>query len=178
MSGHNKWSKIKHKKAASDANKSKVFSKLVKLIQNESKACGGDVNSPGLRSAIEKAKKESMPADNIERAIKKGQDKDLASLELVTYESYGPGGAGIIIEALTSNRNKTAAEVRHILSKNNLALASTGSVSWSFTKADGSWIANSETEVEISKEDGEKLEKILDEFDENEDVQEVYTNVK
>lgn len=178
MSGHNKWSKIKHKKAASDANKSKVFSKLVKLIQNESKACGGDVNSPGLRNAIDKAKKESMPADNIDRAVKKGQDKDLASLETVVYESYGPAGVGIVIEALTNNRNKTAAEVRHILSKNGLALAGEGSVKWLFTRNDGQWNSNPETEVEISEEDGEKLDKILEEFDENEDVQEVYTNAK
>ena len=97
MSGHNKWSKIKHKKAASDAKKSKIYSKLVKLIQSESKDAKGDISSPGLRTAIDKAKAENMPKDTIDRAVKKGASSDAASMEHVTYEAYGPGGCAIRI---------------------------------------------------------------------------------
>jgi transcriptional/translational regulatory protein YebC/TACO1 len=100
MAGHNKFSKIKHKKAATDAAKSKVFSRLSKLITAESKKCNGDVNSPSLAQAIESAKKENMPKDTIERAIKKGTDSDTAAMDQMTYESYGPGGSAIIIEGL------------------------------------------------------------------------------
>lgn len=176
MSGHNKWSKIKHKKAASDAQKSKVFSKLVKLIQNESKACEGNIDSPGLKSAIEKAKKVNMPSDNIDRAIKKGKEDTSASMETVVYEAYGPGGVAMIIEGLTGNRNKTAQEVRHALTKNNLSLAATGSASWAFERVGGEYAPK--TMTEISDEDAEKLESLIDELEELEDVQEVFTNAE
>jgi len=176
MSGHNKWSKIKHKKAATDAQKSKIFSKLVKLIQVEAKICNGDVNSPSLKAAIEKAKKANMPADNISRAVKKGASSDSSNMEQVVYEAYGPGGVAIIIDGLTDNRNKTAQEVRHILTKNGLSIAETGSASWAFTKTGAEYIPN--TMTEISEEDGNKLRKIIDELEENEDVQEVYTNAE
>jgi transcriptional/translational regulatory protein YebC/TACO1 len=108
MSGHNKWSKIKHKKGAEDAKRSKIFSRLSKMITNESKKANGDVSSPGLATAIESAKKENMPKDTIERAVKKGTDNDTASMDSVTYEAYGPGGCAIIIEGLTDNKNRSA----------------------------------------------------------------------
>ena len=174
MSGHNKWSKIKHKKAASDAKKSKIYSKLVKLIQVESKITRGDTSSPSLRAAIEKAKAENMPKDTIDRAVKKGASSDTAAMEHVTYEAYGPGGCAIIIEGLTDNKNRIAAEVKHSLSKNGLSLAAPGSASWAFEKTSDGWI--SKTNTPISDEDDIKLEKILDELDENDDVQDVYTN--
>lgn len=174
MSGHNKWSKIKHKKAASDAAKSKIYSKLVKLIQVESKAAGGDTTSPGLRTAIDKAKAENMPKDTIDRAVKKGASNDTAAMESVTYEVYGPGGCALIIEGLTDNKNRTAAEVKHILTKNGLQLATPGSATWAFEKTADGW--NAQTTTQISPEDGEKLEKILELLDENDDVQDVYTN--
>jgi len=176
MSGHNKWSKIKHKKAASDAKKSKVFSKLVHLIQIESKKAGGDINSPNLKKALEKAKKENMPKENIDRAIKKGSSGDYANLESVTYESYGPGGVGIIIETLTDNRNRTGAEIKQILSKNGLGLSGPGSVSWSFEKKDGEWAAKTFTNLE--GEDSKKLEIVMDVLENQEDVQAIYTNIK
>lgn len=176
MSGHNKWSKIKNKKAATDAQKSKVFSKIVKLIQNESKASAGNLNSPGLKSAIEKAKAANMPSDNISRAIKKGTESNSASMEQVVYEAYGPGGVAIIIDGLTDNKNKTAQEIRHILTKNGLSLAATGSASWAFEKTGSEFIPK--TMTKISDEDGEKLDKIIEELEENEDVQEVYTNAE
>ena len=176
MSGHNKWSKIKHKKAATDAQKSKVFSKLVKLIQVEAKASGGNLDSPNLKSAIEKAKKANMPSDNIDRAVKKGAGGDSANMEQVVYEAYGPGGVAIIIDGLTDNRNKTAQEVRHILTRNGLSIAESGSASWAFTKTGAEYVANTMTEV--SEEDGEKLSRIIEELDECDDVQEVYTNAE
>ncbi|AKM83955.1 TPA: YebC/PmpR family DNA-binding transcriptional regulator [Candidatus Campbellbacteria bacterium] len=176
MSGHNKWSKIKHKKEASDAQKSKIFSKLVKLIQNESKASGGNIDSPSLKSAVEKAKAANMPSDNISRAIKKGAESNSTNMEQVVYEAYGPGGTALIIDGLTDNKNKTAQEIRHILTRNGFSLAATGSASWAFTKTGAEYIPN--TMVKISEEDGEKLNKLIEEFEENEDVQEVYTNAE
>ena len=176
MSGHNKWSKIKNKKATTDAQKSKVFSKLVKLIQNESKICGGSIDSPSLKSAIEKAKAANMPSDNINRAIKKGVESGSTNMEQVVYEAYGPGGAAIIIDGLTDNKNKTAQEIRHILTRNGLSLATTGSASWAFAKTGAEYIPN--TMVEISDEDGEKLDKIIEELEENDDVQGIFTNAE
>jgi YebC/PmpR family DNA-binding regulatory protein len=175
MSGHNKWSKIKHKKALTDAKKSKVFSKFVKLIQVESKKAGGDVNSPGLRTAIEKAKSENMPSDNIERAVAKGKSDTVADMEHLLFETYGPGGSAIIIEGLTDNNNRTAPEIKHILTKRGLGLASPHSVTWAFEKVDGTWQAK--TPHEVSPEDLEKLEGLIEELEDHDDVQSVYTNV-
>jgi len=175
MSGHNKWSKIKHKKALTDAKKSKVFSKFVKLIQVESKKAGGNTDSPGLRAAIEKAKAENMPLSNIERAVAKGKTDTGADMEHVLYEAYGPGGSAIIMEGLTDNRNRTAAEIKHILNKHNIQLAVPHSASWAFEKVDGEW--QSKTLTEISEEDTEKLEKLIEELEDHDDVQGVYTNV-
>lgn len=176
MSGHNKWSKIKHKKGAEDARRSKIFSRLSKQITNESKKANGDVNSPGLASAIEAAKKENMPKDTIERAVKKGTDKDTATLEAVTYETYGPGGAAIIIEALTDNKNRAAAEIRHILSKAGFELAAPGAASWAFSKEGTDWNPNST--IALSESDQEKLGNLIDTLEENEDVQGVFTNAE
>lgn len=176
MSGHNKWSKIKHKKGAADAKKSKVFSRLSKLITSESKKVNGDMTSPGLITVIEAAKKENMPKDNIERAVKKGTEKDTLAMDAVTYETYGPGGCAIVIEALTDNKNRTAAEIRHILTKNGgYELAAQGSALWAFTKNGTEWIANSK--IDLGDEDGEKYGNLLDALEENEDVQGVFTNV-
>lgn len=174
MSGHNKWSKIKHKKASSDAKKSAVFGKIVRFLTVESKKAGGDRNSPGLRAAIEKAKAANMPSDNIDRAIQKGLAADSAVMEANTYETYGPGGVAIIIETLTDSKNRTAAEVKHLLSAQGFALAAPGSASWAFTKESGVWIPN--TTLDVSDEDAEKLGALVDALEELEDVQDVYTN--
>lgn len=175
MAGHNKWSKIKNKKAVTDAQKSKVFSKLVKFITIESKKAKGDINSPNLRNAIIKAKSENVPNDNIERAIKKGVGGEGDNMEQITYESYGPGGCALMIEALTSNRNKASQEIKHILSKNGFELATPGSASWAFTKnMESGWTPN--TYVSISDEDSEKLNSLIEELENNEEVQEVFCN--
>jgi YebC/PmpR family DNA-binding regulatory protein len=175
MSGHSKWSKIKHKKALTDARKSKEFSKLAKFIAVESKKAGGDVNSPGLRFAIEKAKQSNMPSDNIERAVQKGKAGEGETVEHVLYEAYGPGGSAIIIEGLTDNKNRTAAEIKHLLNKHDAQLASQGAASWAFEKSDGIW--KPKTTMLISDEDSEKLSELISELEEHDDVQGVYTNV-
>ncbi|HMO78750.1 MAG TPA: YebC/PmpR family DNA-binding transcriptional regulator [Candidatus Paceibacterota bacterium] len=176
MSGHNKWSKIKNKKGVEDAKRSQKFSKLSKLITSVSKRVDGNTTSPELVAIVEIAKKENMPKDTIERAIKKGTDSNTTSMESVLYETYGPGGTAIMIEGLTDNKNRTAAEIRHILSKNGFDLAQPGSASWAFSKENGKWIAN--TLVDLSDEDLEKLSNLVDILEELEDVQEVFTNAE
>lgn len=176
MSGHNKWSKIKHKKEVSDSKKSKIFSKLVRYLTVESKKASGDVNMPGLRLAIAKAKEANMPIENIERAVKKGSTDTSESMENITYEAYGPGGSAIIIEALTENRNKAAQEIKHILSKNGFSLAGMGSVTWSFKRNDRVWTATQT--MSLPDEDLEKLEILVEQLEDNDEVQDVYTNVE
>src|SRR5213594_3572350 len=120
MSGHSKWSSIKHKKGAADAKRGKLFSKLARAIIVAAKEGGGDpANNLALQNAIEKARSYSMPKDNIERAVAKGSgaDADAQAFETVIYEGYGPEGVAVIVEALTDNRNRTAADVRHLFSK-------------------------------------------------------------
>lgn len=175
MAGHSKWKQIKHKKAATDAKKSKVFSKLAQLIAVEAKKANGDIHAPGLRTVIAKARSENMPAENIERAIKKASEqKD--GLEMVTYEGYGPNGVGIIIEALTGNRNKTSQEIKHAFSKHGGNLGAIGSVSWGFTKNDEGWIPVHT--IPLSDEDTEILSLLVDTLEELDEVHEVYTNAE
>ncbi|OHA98020.1 MAG: hypothetical protein A3E02_00625 [Candidatus Zambryskibacteria bacterium RIFCSPHIGHO2_12_FULL_38_34] len=180
MSGHNKWSKIKNKKAVTDAQKSKMFGKLVRFIGVESKKSKGDTNAPGLRAAIEKAKEANVPSDNIERAIKKGMGGEGGEMEQITYEAYGPGGCALIIEALTENRNKAAQEIKHILSKNGFELAAPGSAVWAFEKNPpqngGGWTPKNT--MQIGEEDSTKLEVLIDELEENDEVQDVFTNAE
>lgn len=177
MSGHNKWSQIKHRKGAADKAKSNIWGKLAKRIIVESKLANGDVTSPTLRTWIEKARKENMPKDNIERAVQKGVSKDAGTMESILYESYGPGGSAILISAVTDNRNRTAQEIKHLLSKNGLALASQGSAMWAFQKdAEGGFTPT--TTVPLNEADNTALMKVLEEIDAHDDVEDVYTNAE
>lgn len=176
MSGHNKWSKIKHKKAVADQQKSKLFSKYVQRIKVESKKSGGDVESPGLRSAIASAKSVNMPASNIEKAIKSGVSSDSDTLSEVLYEAYGPGGVALIVDAVTDNNNRTAAEIKHIFSKRGLSVAAPGSSVWAFENIHGEWVPN--TTITLSDSDSSKLADLLEELDNHDDVQKIYTNKK
>lgn len=176
MSGHNKWSKIKNRKTVTDARKSKIFTKMVRLLTVEAKKAKGNVESPGLRTAIEKAKSVNVPNENIERAIKKATDSSAGEMETVTYEAYGPGGVAVIIEGLTDNRNKAAAEVKHILSKHSSTLAAIGSASWAFEKTKDGWTPK--TTTLISEEDFAKLELLVEELEDNDEVQEIFTNAE
>lgn len=134
MSGHSKWSTIKHKKAATDARRGKLFSRILREITVAARLGGGDPKgNPRLRTAILDARSNSMPNDNIERAIKKGTGELEAEVyEEVLYEGYGPGGIAILIEGLTDNRNRAAGEIRHLFTRNGGNLAEAGSVSWMF----------------------------------------------
>ena len=137
MSGHSKWSSIKHKKGAADAKRGKLFSKLSRAIIVAAKEGGGDpANNLALQNAIEKARSYSMPKDNIERAVAKGSgaDADAQAFETVIYEGYGPEGVAVIVEALTDNRNRTAADVRHLFSKSDGNLGTAGAVAWLFER--------------------------------------------
>lgn len=178
MSGHNKWSKIKHRKAGTDAQKSKIFSKMAKAISTASREANGDTSSPALRAAIDKAREYNMPNDNIERAVKKGAGADAESFESITYEAYGPGGSALIIESLTTNKNKAAQEVKHILSSNGFSLAAPGSASWAFTKDPTTHDLQPITPIQISEDDAKQLEKLINDLEENDEVQAVYTNAE
>ncbi len=136
MSGHSKWHSIRHKKAAVDAKRGKVFTKIIKEISVAARINGGDVDSnPRLRTAVAAAKEQNMPQDNIKRAILKGTgDLPGQSYEETTYEGYGPGGVAIYLEVLTDNKNRTVAEIRHLFAKYNGNLGETGSVAWMFDK--------------------------------------------
>jgi YebC/PmpR family DNA-binding regulatory protein len=137
VSGHSKWSSIKHKKGAADAKRGKLFSKLSRAIIVAAKEGGPDpAGNLALQNAIEKARSYSMPKDNIERAIARGSgaDSDAESFETVVYEGYGPSGVAVIVEALTDNRNRTASEVRHAFDKNDGNLGTSGAVAWLFER--------------------------------------------
>jgi YebC/PmpR family DNA-binding regulatory protein len=137
MAGHSKWAGIKHKKAIVDSRRGKLFTKLARAITVAAKEGGGDVEgNPRLALAVQKARDASMPKDNIERAIAKGTGAgaDAAALETIMYEGYGPGGVALLIEAVTDNRNRTGADVRHALSKGNGSLGEPGSVAYNFDK--------------------------------------------
>ena len=137
MSGHSKWSSIKHKKGAADAKRGKLFSKLSRAIIVAAKEGGGDPSGNlALQNAIEKAKSYSMPKDNIDRAVAKGSgaDADASAFETVIYEGFGPSGVAVIVEALTDNRNRTASDVRHTFAKNDGSLGGSGAVAWLFER--------------------------------------------
>jgi YebC/PmpR family DNA-binding regulatory protein len=136
MSGHSKWSTIKHKKAATDAKRGKLFTKLIKELTIAAKLGGGDVDgNPRLRSAVAAARAANMPRDNMKRAIKKGTGElPGVSYEEVTYEGYGPGGVAILIETLTDNRMRTTPEIRHLFTKHNGSMGEPNSVGWMFQK--------------------------------------------
>jgi YebC/PmpR family DNA-binding regulatory protein len=173
MSGHNKWSKIKHKKAASDAQKSKIFSKHSAMITVEVRKAGGDVTASNVQAAVDRAKKDSMPKDNIERALAKGSGAGADALEEVVFEGYGPGGVAMLILAVTDNNNRTAPEVRHVFSKAGLELGTPGSAAWAFSKEGSEYTPN--TPMELDDETGEKLADFIEKLEELDDVTAVYT---
>ncbi len=173
MSGHNKWSQIKHKKAKTDGQKSKVFSKHALNITMESRKANGNLSSPGLSAAIERAKKDSMPKENIDRAVAKGSGADGTTLTEVLYETYGPGGVAVLITAVTDNANRTTPEIKHLLSKLSYQLGGTGSASWAFAKSVDGYVPN--TPMSLSDEDGEKLANLIEALEEHDDIQDIYT---
>ena len=160
MSGHSKWSTIKHKKGAADAKRGKVFTRIIKEMTIAARLGGGDVDgNPRLRSAVAEAKANNMPKDNIDRAIKRGTGElEGATYEELTYEGYGPGGVAIIVEVLTDNTNRTTPEIRHIFEKQGGNLGTPGSVKFQFEKkgyfAVEKSAANEDNLMEIALEAG------------------------
>jgi len=155
MSGHSKWSTIKRKKGAIDAKRGKIFTKIIKEITLAARLGGGDIEGNSrLRQAVAAAKEENMPKDNIERAIKKGigGGEGAANYEEVTYEGYGPGGVAVLVEVMTDNKNRTVAEIRHILSKHGGNLGENGCVSWIFSKKGSVVIEKKEIEEDALME--------------------------
>ena len=152
MSGHSKWSSIKHKKGAADAKRGKLFSKLARAIIVAAREGGADpANNLALQNAIEKARSYSMPKDNIERAIARGSGAgaDSEAFEQITYEGYGPNGVAVIVEALTDNRNRTASDVRHVFTKNEGNLGTSGAVAWLFERKGVILVPGSEGEEDV-----------------------------
>ena len=175
MSGHSKWHSIKHKKGAADAKRGKIFTRLIKELTVAARAGGGDPDmNPRLRTIIADAKSNNMPAENIKRAIRRGTGEEPGvSYEEVQYEAYGPGGAAMIIDVLTDNKNRTVGELRHLLEKHSGNLAATNAVAWMFTKK--GYIV-----VDKSKADEEKLMNAVldagaDDFQDDEDNWEVFS---
>lgn len=177
MSGHSKWSKVKHQKAITDAKKGKVFSKMAKLITIAARKGGDPEINPSLRLAIEKARGVNMPKENIQRAIKRGTGEDKeAKLEEITYEAYGPNGTPLIIETITDNKNRTLSEIKNILNNHKGKLAGAGSVKYMFDKKGEDWMPK--YPMDITDENlKNQLTKLFEALDEQDDVKEIYSNV-
>jgi len=173
MSGHNKWSKIKHKKGATDATRSKLFSRHSRLITMEVKKAGGSTDSANVLSAVERAKKDSMPKDAIERALLKGTGAGADTMLEIMFEGYGPGGVPLLIEAVTDNNNRTAPEIRFIFSKAGLELGAPGSAAWAFTKSDG--VYTPQNPIELDDAAGEALAEFIEKLEDQDDVTNVFT---
>jgi len=187
MSGHSKWSKVKHQKAITDVRKSKIFSKMVKMIAVAARKGGDPEMNSALRLAIEKAKAVNMPNDNIERAIKKGTGEDKEKrLEEITYEAYGPNGIPLMIETITDNKNRTLSEIRHILSRNNGRLSETGSVKWMFDQKGMIEVSSAEKNkdelelaaIDAGAEDVEWKNNVLEIYTKPNDLEKVKENLE
>src|SRR3974377_381068 len=177
MSGHSKWSTIKHKKGAADAKRGRLFTKLIKEITMSARVGGGSVDSnPRLRSAVQAAKKASMPSDNIDKAIKRGTGElEGVTYEEITYEGYGTGGAAILIEAMTDKKNRTTSEVRHLLTKYGGSMGAAGSVAFQFHKKGYIGVEKSAVKEDTLMEAA--LESGAEDFKtEDSDVFEIYTD--
>lgn len=177
MSGHSKWSTIKHKKALTDAKRSKVFSKVSSVITIAARTGGDPAKNPTLRTAIEKAREVNMPKENIDRAIKRGTGEIAgAEIEEVTYGAFGPGEVAILITAITDNKNRTLGEIKQILLEHNAKFAEFSSIQWMFRKDGADWIPNSPVKIEnenVKKE----LDALYEDLDEQQDTSEIYDNI-
>lgn len=173
MAGHNKWSQIKHGKGREDAIKARTFSKLSALISIAAKKEPNPDFNPTLRSHIERAKKESMPQANIERAISRA--KESGELEEFLIEAYGPEGSGIIIDGLTDNKPRSLNEIKIILGEWGMKLANPGSLAWSFDKTDEGY--SPKYKQEVSEESRNKINGLIEELGNREDIKETYSNI-
>jgi len=177
MAGHSHAANIKRKKEAMDAKRGKIFSKLSRLITVTVKEGGGDPDkNPRLKLAIEKAKEANMPKENIERAIKRGTGEiEGAQIEEFTYEAYAPGGVALIIEGITDNKNRTLNEIKQILNRSEAKIASKGSVQYLFNRQGEKWIPK--YTLQVDEKIKKQLENLIAQLKENDDIQEVYSNL-
>ncbi|MEK7629248.1 MAG: YebC/PmpR family DNA-binding transcriptional regulator [Patescibacteria group bacterium] len=182
MSGHSKWSTIKRKKEITDAKKGQLFSKLSKLIEIAAKKGSDPKTNFSLKAVVDKAKASNMPVANIEKAIKKGSGLggNASSLEEILYEVYGPGGVAILITGVTDNKNRTTSDIKHILTQHEASLSGSGSVKWLFESKyeDGNIVWIAKQTIKLNDVDENKLENLMEELDDQEDVAEVYTNAE
>jgi len=178
MSGHSKWHSIKHKKAATDAKRGKIFTRYIKEITVAARLGGGDPESnPRLRHAVDGARAVNMPSDNIKKAIMRGTGElEGVNYEEITYEGYGPGGAAILVETLTDNKNRTVAEVRHTFDKYGGKFGESGCVSWMFSRSGLIVVSRKDVEEDVLMEVA--LENGAEDLRDEEDVFEVITGVK
>lgn len=174
MSGHSKWSQIKHKKGISDQKKGQIFSKLAKKISIAAREGTDPLTNHRLESVIEEARTFNMPKENIERAIKRASDKNTATLNEIIIQAMGPGGIAIIIEGITDNKNRTISEVKHVLTENSFRMVSENSLNWMFNATN--WTPYSPLEVDQATQ--AKLDTLLEILDNNDDVENVYTNLR
>lgn len=173
MSGHNKWQQIKHKKGISDQKKGQLFSKLAKKISITARDDPNPSANYKLQAIIEEARGFNMPKENIERAIKRAAERGAAILETIIIQGMGPDSVAIVIEAITDNRNRTISEIKNIFSKNEVKFVPEGSLSWMFDK---NWKPNNP--IEISDQAiVQRLEKLFDELDAHDDVENIYSNL-
>ncbi|MBI2062660.1 MAG: YebC/PmpR family DNA-binding transcriptional regulator [Candidatus Yanofskybacteria bacterium] len=172
MSGHSKWSQIKHKKGISDQKKGQLFSKLAKKISVAAREGMDPSTNYKLQSVIDEARVLNMPKDNIERAIKKAGDKDTTALNELVIQTMGPAGIALIIIAITDNKNRTVNEIKHILAEHEIKMVPENSLNWMFDK---NW--NPHAPIETAPEIHQKLDKLFEALDNNEDVENVYTNL-
>ncbi len=175
MSGHSKWAKLKHVKGASDAKKSKLLSMHARWIATAVKEAGGDKNASSVKAATERARKDNVANDNIERAISRGQGAGVEAFHEVFFEGFGPGGVAILVDALTDNNNRTSQEIKHLFSKHGSSLGGPGSAAWAFTKGAIGWSATNP--VELSDDDTEKLFALVEALEAHDDVKNVSTTV-
>ncbi len=174
MSGHSRWSQIKHKKGISDQKKGQVFSKLAKKITVAAKNGPDPSNNFRLQSAIDEARTANMPKENIERAIKRVSEKDSVALNEVLIQGMGPSSVAIIVEAITDNTNRTISEIKNIFSKNDIKMVPANSLNWMF---DANW--NPHSPLELTDESvKQKIDKLFEELASHDDVENVYTNLK
>lgn len=175
MSGHSKWSTIKHKKALTDAKRSKVFSKASSLISIAARKGGDPDKNPTLRAAILKVREVNLPKDNIDRAIKRGTGEIAGvALEEVAYGAFGPGGVAILITAITDNKNRTLAEIKKILNENKSKFVELGSIQWMFRRKGADWVPD--LPVKIDDNTKKELDALYEALDEQQDVNEIYDN--
>ena len=174
MSGHSKWSQIKHRKGISDQKKGQVFSKLANKITIAARGGADPSANFKLQSAIEEARAANMPKENIERAVKRATEKEAASLNEVTVQAMGPGSVAVVIEAITDNKNRTIAEIKNILAKNGFKMVPEGSLGWMFDKG---WSPKAPVEISDSAI-RQKFDKLLEELATSDDVENVYYNLR